>query len=178
MPEATKVVLLNADNTAVSATHPLPVVVESGGGTEDVNIAQVAGATVATGHGTAAGTLRVELPTDGTGVVGLNAGTAAIGSVIPNQGTWTDRSGTVATGAASQTLAASNAARKRLLIENPPSATENLFFNFTSAASTTAAGSFVLVPGGSYDSESGPVSTELVAVTAATTGHAFVAKEM
>lgn len=87
MPEATKVVLLNADNTAVSATHPLPVVVESGGGTEDVNIAQVAGATVATGHGTAAGTLRVELPTDGTGVVGLNAGTAIIGNVRIDQTT-------------------------------------------------------------------------------------------
>lgn len=87
MPEATKVVLLNANNTAVSATNPLPVVVESGGGTEDVNIAQVAGATVATGHGTAAGALRVELPTDGTGVVGLNAGSAIIGKVGIDQTT-------------------------------------------------------------------------------------------
>lgn len=32
-----------------------------------------------TGHGTATGALRVELPTDGTGVVGLNSGTNAIG---------------------------------------------------------------------------------------------------
>lgn len=45
------------------------------------NLAQVAGATTATGHGTASGALRVELPTDGTGVVGLVAGAAAIGSV-------------------------------------------------------------------------------------------------
>ena len=33
-------------------------------------------------HGLAANALRVELPTDGTGKVGLNAGTAAIGTVI------------------------------------------------------------------------------------------------
>jgi hypothetical protein len=33
------------------------------------------------GHGTAAKSLRVELPTDGTGVVGLNAGTNIVGKV-------------------------------------------------------------------------------------------------
>lgn len=44
----------------------------AGSGTSDVNVAQVAGATVATGHGTAAGALRVELPTDGTGKVGID----------------------------------------------------------------------------------------------------------
>lgn len=48
-------------------------------GTQDVNIAQVAGATVDTGHGTAAGALRVELPTDGTGVV-IPAGNVAAGA--------------------------------------------------------------------------------------------------
>lgn len=49
------------------------------------NIAQVAGATVATGHGVAASALRVELPTDGTGVVGLNGGSNVIGSLTANQ---------------------------------------------------------------------------------------------
>ena len=39
------------------------------------------------GAGTAANALRVELPTDGTGVVGLNAGTASIGTVGLNTGT-------------------------------------------------------------------------------------------
>lgn len=48
---------------------------------QSVNLAQVAGATVATGHGLAAGAVRVELPTDGTGIVGLAAGTANIGTV-------------------------------------------------------------------------------------------------
>lgn len=47
-------------------------------GTTDLvaaDITKVAGASVATGHGTASGALRVELPTDGTGQVTANAGT-------------------------------------------------------------------------------------------------------
>lgn len=59
----------------------------AGGGTQDVNLTKVGGATVATGHGTAAGTIRVELPTDGTGVVGLNAGSAIVGKVGIDQTT-------------------------------------------------------------------------------------------
>lgn len=50
-------------------------------GTQDVNIANVAGAAISQGHGTAATAIRVELPTDGTGLVGLNAGTNNIGDV-------------------------------------------------------------------------------------------------
>ena len=48
-----------------------------------VNITQVAGASISQGHGTAAAAIRVELPTDGTGVVGLNAGTNTIGGTVP-----------------------------------------------------------------------------------------------
>lgn len=55
--------------------------------TEDVNLKQVAGATVQQGHGVAASAIRVELPTDGTGVVGLNAGSAVIGKVGVDQTT-------------------------------------------------------------------------------------------
>lgn len=39
------------------------------------------GGAVALGHGTAAAALRVELPTDGTGIVGLAAGSNTIGAV-------------------------------------------------------------------------------------------------
>lgn len=39
-----------------------------------------------TGHGTATGALRVELPTDGTGIVGLAAGTNGIGKLTSNSG--------------------------------------------------------------------------------------------
>jgi hypothetical protein len=46
-----------------------------------INLAQVAGSSTATGHGTASGAIRVELPTDGTGIVGLAAGTNIVGQV-------------------------------------------------------------------------------------------------
>jgi len=39
------------------------------GSNQTVDLNKVAGASVATGHGTASGAIRVELPTDGTGVV-------------------------------------------------------------------------------------------------------------
>jgi len=58
------------------ATQPVSI-----SGNQAVNLAQVAGASTATGNGTAAGSIRVALPTDGTGVVGLNAGTNLVGSV-------------------------------------------------------------------------------------------------
>ncbi len=67
--------------TDVSAVNPLPVTgldVTLG----DINLTEVAGAAIAQGHGVAATAIRVELPTDGTGKVGLNAGTAAIGTLI------------------------------------------------------------------------------------------------
>lgn len=48
-----------------------------------VNISQVGGSSIAVGHGTAAAAIRVELPTDGTGVVGLAAGSSSVGTVQP-----------------------------------------------------------------------------------------------
>lgn len=51
------------------------------------NITQVAGSAISQGHGTAATAIRVELPTDGTGVVGLIAGTALVGKVSTDQTT-------------------------------------------------------------------------------------------
>lgn len=50
-------------------------------GTQDVNLTQVAGVAVATGHGTAAGALRVELPTDGTGQVTVSGVATAANQV-------------------------------------------------------------------------------------------------
>lgn len=72
----------------VCPANPLPVyltvapVVD-----QNVNIDEVAGIAVKTGAGTASGSLRVELPTDGTGKVGLNAGSALVGSVSIDQTT-------------------------------------------------------------------------------------------
>lgn len=85
----------SASGTAVPVSGTVSV-----SGTAAVNLAQVAGASTSTGHGTASGAIRVELPTDGTGVV--NAA---------QSGTWNinNISGTVSlpTGAATQTTLAS-----------------------------------------------------------------------
>ncbi len=94
------------------------------------------------------------------------------------RGTLTDRSGTVATGGVSQTLAVANANRNYLLIENPTNATEPLYINFTNAAAVGGSSSISLAPGGSFTMIAPAfVSTELVTVTATTTGHAFTSKE-
>lgn len=76
----------NAGSLTVDAPVGTPVFVRLSDGAAAItnlatNLAQVAGATVATGNGTASGSIRVALPTDGTGVVGLNAGTNLVGQV-------------------------------------------------------------------------------------------------
>lgn len=53
---------IKVDGSAV--TQPVSI-----SGNQAVNLTQVAGASVSVGHGTASGAIRVELPTDGTGVV-------------------------------------------------------------------------------------------------------------
>lgn len=101
----------------------------------------------------------------------------------PLQASFTDRSGSITLGGTAQTLAAINTARKRILIENPCTATsqgiataESLFINFTSAAAANST-SIELTSCGSYDSGPGPVTTELISVIAPTTAHKWVAKE-
>ena len=100
------------------------------------------------------------------------------------QASFTDRSGSITTGGTSQQLAAINANRKRIIIENPASATgqniataESLFINFTTAAGVNNGTSIELIPGGTFDSGSGPVSTQAITVNAATIGHVYIAKE-
>lgn len=59
-------------------------------GTTDLvagDITKVAGSAISQGHGTAATAIRVELPTDGTGTVGLIAGSALVGKVGVDQTT-------------------------------------------------------------------------------------------
>jgi hypothetical protein len=51
-----------------------------------VNLSKVGGASVATGHGTASGAVRVELPTDGTGVVGVSNFPVAVSTGSGAQG--------------------------------------------------------------------------------------------
>ncbi len=118
-----------------------------------------------------------------------SSGNLAVAGTVSNtgvSGALTDRSGTITLGGTSQTLAAANATRRYLLISNPPDAAsqgiataEKLCVNFTSAASLTAAGSVCLNPGVTMvvSAVGGFVSTELVTVIGATTGHVYTAKE-
>jgi hypothetical protein len=93
-------------------------------------------------------------------------------------GIWTDRSARISAGGTSQVLAAANIERIRIYVLNPASSFESIFLNFTDPASTSAIGSLELTPGSYYDSDGGPVTFEALNITAPTTGHAFVAKEM
>jgi hypothetical protein len=69
---------------------------------------------------------------------------------------------------------AANAARRYLLIENI--GTANIYINFTSAA-TVGAGSYELVPTGSFVQEAGFVSTEAITVISATASVPYTAKQ-
>jgi hypothetical protein len=100
-------------------------------------------------------------------------------------GGYVDRSGKIATGGTSQLLMSSNSARRRLIVQNPATttsqgigATENLYINFGNTASGSTGASIELLAGGSYDSDSGPCTTDAVYVVAATTNHQYFAKEM
>lgn len=148
-------------STIASSTNPVPV-----------DNRQINGVAMSTGTGVSGtGTQRVAVSTDS--VIG----------VAPTVINFTDKSGTITLGGTSQTMAAVNASRRRILIENYCSATsqgiataESLFVNWTTAAGT-AAGSMELSPCGSYDSSLSTVSGEQINVYAATTGHKFMAKE-
>jgi hypothetical protein len=95
---------------------------------------------------------------------------------LPRRGTLTDKSGTITLGGTAQTLTAINTSRRYMFIMNPPTESERLWINFTTTA-TGASPSIPLDPGASFVFESLYVTTELISVIAATTGHAFIAKE-
>lgn len=123
--------------------------------TQNVNLAQVAGATVATGNGTAAGAIRVALPTDGTGVVTV---TTPVG-ITP-----TDRTITSASGS-SETLMSANSSRHSLTVVNTGNA--NCGVNPTGgSASIGGAGTLTLVPYGSYTPRIPTLSAVTVICTA------------
>lgn len=96
--------------------------------------------------------------------------------VEPVQGTLTDRSGTLTAGATAQILAAANASRHYLFIENPSNQTESLWINFTTTA-VRSEPSIEIPPGAAFTMEAGFVSTELVSVIATTINHPWIAKE-
>ena len=50
--------------------------------------------------------------------------------------------------------------------------------NFTASAVVNNGNSIELLPGAVFDTGTGPITSELVTVIAATTGHRFIAREM
>jgi hypothetical protein len=91
----------------------------------------------------------------------------------PNNPVLVDRSGTIAVGGTAQQIMAVNAARKKIIIENPTTATEVLLVSFNSGAT----GTISLAAGGSYIADSDSVEQNSVWVNAATATHAFTAWE-
>jgi hypothetical protein len=100
-------------------------------------------------------------------------------SILPTAVTPTDDGGTITLGGTSQTAIASNTSRKGCWIQNPVSATEDLYVSSTAAAVTTAGtpDDADLAPGGSWSClQGGNIITAAIRVNAVTTGHAYIAK--
>lgn len=85
-----------------------------------------------------------------------------------------DRSGSIAVGGTAQTLAAVNANRKYLLIQN--NSDTNMWINFTITA-VVGQPSILLIPNASFVMETRIISTELVSIICASSGKTFTAKE-
>ena len=113
---------------------------------------------------------------DGSFALRVSIGGGSSGVVItqPTRGALTNRSGSITTGGTSQQLAAANAVRNYLFIENVSA--NDIWFNFGTAAVVDQP-SIRLLPGQSFSMEGSFVSTEVVNIISATTGDKFVAKE-
>lgn len=91
----------------------------------------------------------------------------------PPDASLTDHSGTITTGGTGQVLLAANAARKRLLLQNPSTATEILQYSWHGIAGPW----YDLAAGALLDESGSTIAPNAVWVKAATTGHAFTADE-
>lgn len=112
---------------------------------------------------------------DANGTIVSSSGSLTVTS-SPSSGTLTDRSGTITLGGTAQNAMAANTSRKYLLLRNPISETEALWFDLTATA-VAASPSIRLDPGDSYVMEGTFISTQALSVLAATTAHKWTAKE-
>lgn len=121
-----------------------------------------------------------------TGTVTISPGSITV-STTPLVITPTDRGGTITAGGTAQSLAALNASRKFLFVENPCTAAgeggiaaaEDLFISVTGNATVNGAGNYADLPpcGSASVAYNGTVFTAAVTVNAATTGHRWSATE-
>jgi hypothetical protein len=100
-------------------------------------------------------------------------------SLSPAVVTPTDRGGTITTGGTAQQLAAANASRKQLCVQNPPSATETLYLSTSTTATVAGAGNDAgLSPGAQWCAGNGlQINQNAVSVIATTTAHRWIATE-
>lgn len=91
-----------------------------------------------------------------------------------NGATLTDKSGTITSGGAAQTLMASNASRRGFMIQNQ--STGDLWISSLGTAAATQP-SLWLPAGTYYEPPSGGVPTAAISIFGATTGQAFAARE-
>ncbi len=105
--------------------------------------------------------------------LGVKAATASL-SVVHAQGALADRSGTITAGGTAQQLAAANAARLGLLVQNL--STGDLWLNMLGTA-TASQPSLLLAAGAYWESPVGFGAVGAVSIFGATTGQAFSAKE-
>jgi hypothetical protein len=98
----------------------------------------------------------------------------AMAQAVPSM----NRSGTIASGNIFQTvLSPASTTRKGCTIQNPPDATETLYVDVTDTTNPTPtkARSYQLTPGGTFScGQAGVIVGDVIYLTAATTGHAFV----
>lgn len=123
--------------------------------------------------------------TDGTVLrpVLVGADGSLVGGV--QQGSLTERSGSMTTGGTSKQMMAANASRKYLIIHNPSTiagqniaALEPLFIRFGAVAAGVNNGTaFELGSGGYFIQENAFVGTDAIQVNAATTSHRWIAAE-
>lgn len=90
-------------------------------------------------------------------------------------GSYTDRSGSIASGGTAQTIMAANAGRFGFWILNSSSA--NLYLNDIGGAAQAGGSSLTLVPGQLYELPTNARATAAVSLYGATTGQTFVARE-
>lgn len=137
----------------------------SGGGgvTSDVNLIEVDGVAVSLGQKPMATSFPVVIASDQSPF-----------STAPIRGAITNRSGTITVGGASQVLAAANATRNYLFIQNI--STDVLWVDFGVAAVQDQP-AVKLCPESVFVMEGGFVSTDSINIIGPTTGAKFVAKE-
>lgn len=112
-------------------------------------------------------------------VIGLGMPYPSTQSPLPAVGAYSDASGTITSGGVAQQLTPATPARTKLYIINTDETAtgELLWFNFTTTA-VQSHPSIPLKPGQAWAEDVSPISSDLISIIAATTGHTFVAKYM